>query len=201
MTRTLSFILCLSLILAGCLGRRSIPARYYILDYPTGLEIEINNGAPVQKSCLIRQVNISPAYATTQIALRERTHEIRYFAVNQWAVRPEQSLTSLLVGFIEENNVFRNIYTRPAFNLEPDYIMETTIHHMVLIEEGRDYYARLSLEYALRDPGNDQVIVNHRADRKELLEEKNLNLFAAAISEIFIEELGKFTGSLLAEFR
>jgi ABC-type uncharacterized transport system auxiliary subunit len=201
MTRTLSLILCLSLILAGCLGRRSIPARYYILDFPPGLEVDINTGPPIQKSCLIRPVNISPAYSTTQIALRERTHEIRYFAFNQWAVRPEQSFTSLLVDFINDQNIFRTIHTRPGLNLEPDYIIETAIHHMVLVEEGRDYYARLSLEYVLRDFINDEIIVNHRADREELLEEKNLNLFAAAISEIFIDELGKFSSAVLADIR
>ncbi len=201
MTRTLILILCSAFILTGCLGRRSMPARFYILDYPPGLEVNFEDESPVQKSLLIRTVEISPAYATTQIALRERTHEIRYFSFNQWAVRPEQSLTSLLTEFMNEHNIFRTVYTRPSLNLEPDYIMETIIHHMVLVEDGREYYARLSLEYALREFGNGETVLNHRADRKQVLEDKNLNLFAAAISEIFIDELGKFSGSILADIR
>jgi hypothetical protein len=200
MSRTLLFILFLSFALTSCIGRRSVPSRYYIIEYLPETELNINDDRlPVQGSCLIRTVEISPVYATTQIALRERTHEIRYFAFNHWAVRPEQGFTSLVTRFMNDHNIFRTIHLRPSFAMEADYIMETTIHHLVLVEEGNDYFAMLTLDYILRDFGSDEIISVHRADRKEILEEKNLNLFASVISRLFVEELENFVMSILED--
>jgi hypothetical protein len=51
----------------------------------------------------------------------------------------------------------------------------------------------------LRDFGSDEIISVHRADRKEILEEKNLNLFASVISRLFVEELENFVMSILED--
>ncbi len=194
-------LLFISLIISGCLGRRDMPVRYYIIDYPAGVQLNIDDIAgPVQKSCLINVVEIYPAYSTNQIAIRENTHEIRYFAFNQWAVRPEESFAKIIVNLINDHNIFESVQTN-AFYPEPDYILETTIYHLELVEEDNDHHARLNLTYRLTDGQTGQEILNHHADRKHLLEEKNLNLFASTISEMFIEELGVFTNSILAELR
>jgi ABC-type uncharacterized transport system auxiliary subunit len=190
-----------SLVVAGCMPRRSIPARYYILDYPAGIQVDIAaNTAPVKNSCLINTVQIYPAYSTNQIAIRENTHEIRYFAFNQWAVRPEQSLTSIMVEFLKRHNIFQSIQTTALF-AEADYTIETTVYNLELIDEDNEYHARLNLEYILIDSQTGQAIINHRADRKYLLDEKSLNLFASTISKIFVEELGIFSNSILTDLR
>ncbi len=202
MKRFFLLIFSVFLIAGGCLPRRSVPARYYILEYPAGLEVTIDpEEGPVRQSCLVNTVDIHPAYSTNQIAIKEDSHEIRYFAFNQWAVRPEQSFTALVVDFLNDYNIFQSVYSRPTLLIEPDYILETTIQHLVLTEEDNNHLARLSINYRLRDNKNDEVVLNHKVDRKQVIEAKNLNLFAAAISTIFIEELEEFTKSILAELR
>jgi ABC-type uncharacterized transport system auxiliary subunit len=190
-----------SLVIAGCMTHRSVPVRYYILDYPAEVQVDIAGGtAPIQKSCLVNTVQVYPAYSTSQIAIRENTHEIRYFAFNQWAVRPEQSFTSMMVEFLKNHNIFQSIQTTALF-AQADYTIETIVYHLELIEEDNEYHAHLNLAYRLKDSQTEQVIIDHRADRKYLLDEKNLNLFAATISKIFIEELGIFSNSILTDLR
>jgi ABC-type uncharacterized transport system auxiliary subunit len=199
--RICAILLSGSLFLAGCTPRRSVPARYYIIDYPAGVEVDIAaDAAPVQNSCLVSTVNIYPAYSTNQIAIRENTHEIRYFAFNQWAVRPEQSLTSIKIEFLKSHNIFQSLQTTALF-AQADYTMETTVYHLEIIEEDNEYHARLNLEYILKDNQTGQVVIDHRADRKSLLDERNLNLFAATVSKMFIEELGIFSNSILTDLR
>ncbi len=194
-------LLTVILTVSGCLGRRDMPVRYYILDYPASLQINIDDvSEPIPKSCLVNNVEIYPAYSTNQIALRENTHEIRYFAFNQWAVRPEQSLTAIIANFLNDQNIFSSVSTT-IIHLETDYILETTVHHLQLIEEDNDYHAHLNLIFRLTDGQTGQELLDHKADRKELLAEKNLNLFASTISGMFIEELEIFTNSILADLR
>jgi ABC-type uncharacterized transport system auxiliary subunit len=199
MIRT-SFLFLL-LIFSGCGPRRSIPARYYVLEYPVEQQFDLISAArPVPNSCLIRTVQVHPAYSSNQIAIRGGSHEIRYFSFNQWAVRPEQSLTTIMIQFMKRHNIFQSIQT-PALFTEADYVIETTVYFLELIDDDNDYLAHLSLEYRLRESAGGEVVLNHRSERKQILEEKNLNLFAAAISSIFVEELGIFARSILADLR
>jgi ABC-type uncharacterized transport system auxiliary subunit len=192
--------LLLVLLVSGCSPRGTMPARYYVLDYPSGYQVSIEGDTPIPRACLVRNVNIYPAYSTNQIALRENTYEIRYFTFNQWAVRPEQSFTQILIRFMNDNNIFETFQTSTLF-AEYDCSFETTIYHLQLIEEDNNYLAHLNIEFRLREGTDGRTITDHRADRKNILKEKNLNLFAESISILFIEELEKFTNSLLADSR
>lgn len=190
-------LLSLSLLASGCLSQKSAPARYYDLEYPAEPEVSINDTVePLDYSCLINVVEVYPAFAGSQIAIRENSHQIRYFSFNHWAVRPEQSLIYLMTEFLNRHNIFKTVYP-PSLYIESDYTIETMIYHLELVEEGNDYHVHLNLEFRLNDGQTGEEILNHRADRKHLLEERNLNLFAASVSEIFIEELGIFANSIL----
>lgn len=194
-------LLSVLLVFSGCISRKSIPAKYYIIDYPADIQLNTDKtGEPIQKSCLIDAVEIYPAYSTNQIALRENTHEIRYFVFNQWAVRPEQSFEAIITNFIKDHNIFKSI-SSTAIDPEPDYIIETTVYHLELIKEDNDYHAHLNLVFSLKDGRTEQKILNHNADKKILLEDKDLNIFASTVSRIFIEELAVFTNSVSTDLR
>ncbi len=193
-------ILLSGLFIAGCMPRGSMPTRYYIIDYPAEVQVDIEGPAPIQNSCLVNAVEIYPAYSTNQIAIRENTHEIRYFAFNQWAVRPEQSLTSIKIEFLKSHNIFQSLQTTALF-AQADFTLETKVYHLEIVEENNKYLARLNLEYILKDNQTGQVMIDHRADRKSMLDERNLNLFAATISKMFIEELGIFSNSILSDLK
>ena len=184
-------LLIMLLACQGCLGHRDVAVRYYTLEYsPDEIVKTFANAGPVEKSLLVNPVEIHPAFSSNQIAIREDTHEIRYFSFNQWAVRPDQSLTSLLTDFLKRSNIFSSVYS-PMVYIETDLTLETTVYNLEIVEDGRTFNARLNLEYRLNS-SDGQVLYSHRADRKETLEDRNLNLFSEAITSIFIGELENF---------
>jgi ABC-type uncharacterized transport system auxiliary subunit len=201
MNKILALLFFTTIILQGCGPGKPLATSYYILEPPADFEAGIAyTMAPLKRSCIILPVEVSPAYSSNQIAIRGNTHEIQYFTFNQWAVRPEQSLTAIITDFLLSHNVFESV-SGPALHMEPDYIFETTVFHLEIISERRDHQAHLSLEYRLRDNKSGQILLNHRASRKDLLHEKNLNLFSAAISKIFVEELSLFANKILTDLR
>ena len=201
MIRKLILLIFTASSLTGCLTRAPEATRYYLLDYPAGMEIDLpGNGPFVEKSCIITSVEVYPAYSSHQIAVREHSHEIKYFALNIWAVRPEQSLTNIMTEFLKNHKVFESIHL-PGLSTETDFTLNTTVYNLEVVQERRDYYARLKLEYLLKDNQSNQIVHDHRADKRVLLEERDLNLFAAAISEIFVEELAIFVNTIMEDLR
>ncbi|GAB1234713.1 ABC-type transport auxiliary lipoprotein family protein [Ferrigenium sp. UT5] len=55
-----------------------------------------------------------PGFDTPQMAYRNRTHELQYFAVNRWADTPQQMLLPLLIQALEQGGGFRAIVQTPG---------------------------------------------------------------------------------------
>jgi ABC-type uncharacterized transport system auxiliary subunit len=201
MIRKLILLIYTALLITGCLTRAPEATRYYLLDYPSDTEIDLPGNGPFNdKSCTITSVDVNPAYSSHQIAIREHSHEIKYFALNIWAVRPEQSLTNMMTEFFKNHKVFESVHLS-TLNTETDFTLGATVYNLEVVQESRDYYARLNVEYQLKDHQSNQIVYDHRADKRVLLDDRNLNLFAAAISEIYVEELAKFVNTIIEEIR
>jgi len=166
------------------------------MEYPKDFQAELtDNPILAGKTCHLATVDVYPAFSGHQIALRENTHELRYFGFNQWAVRPEHNLINLLADFFDRYKVFAAVYT-PAVTGETDYTIRTRVYSLEVIKERNDFFARLSVEYILVNNQNREVIHTHRAERRILLEDRDLNLFSAAVSEIFVDILVTFLESI-----
>ncbi len=187
-----------ALVFAGCRSSQPVTQQYYLLELPSQYEGDWPERLSVlQGSILIANAGITDAYASHQIAVREDTHQIRYFNFNEWAIRPEKAFTQLLLDFYQENQVFEEVmYGRIIQATE--YILNTQV--LVLELDTRDdiIRARLKVDFSLLDGQNEgNILLHHTADRNMELETKNLNSFARAISQMFIEELHDFSVEVL----
>ncbi len=193
MKRTLILSLVL-LGLAACRSSQPVNHYFYLIEYDMERSTEWPEGlGTLAGLCEIGPVWVTPAYASHQISMRTASHQLRYFTFNEWAVRPEQAFTKLLLDFFEGFPVFENI-AHGRLTSPPDYILETEIHHLELDARKEKIGARLQVVFSLYDMENGKNMVSqHVADRTLELERKSLNDFATAISRLFQEELQAFS--------
>lgn len=139
----------------------------------------------------IQDVEVYPSLETHQIAIREKTHQLRYFVNNQWAVRLDKALTQYLLAYYQRNPVFEftaNRYWKTA----PDFQISTFVYNIEVREEKKDFLAYLHVDFKLIDTESKEVITSHTAENTRLLSKRDLNLFAGAVNDMFFEELHYF---------
>jgi ABC-type uncharacterized transport system auxiliary subunit len=180
-------------IISGCIGSKPQTPSFYLLEYPTDRTMSFDDtDNPLPVIVEAEDVNISPAFASYDIVLRAKSHEINYFDMHRWATRPGQSLTRFLLTFFERNKVFENAGPR-FWHVPPHYKLKTTIFQMEVFEEDKKFFARLHLELQLIKTDTEQAVLTHVADNRQALEERDLNLFADTISNMFFDELRAFS--------
>lgn len=183
----------LIIILAGCFGRKPVDTAYYMLEVP--VDYKVSDTLDILPYSLeITDVDVHPAYSTLRIAIREGANEIRYFSNHQWAVRPQQSLTRVAAEYFNLHPFFKKADTR-YWNVLPDYRLIVRIHKLEIVRERRDFSARLQIDFRLYDV-HEQLIVSHSNDTSRLLQRRNLDLFAGAISDLFMEQLHYFAAKV-----
>ncbi len=194
------FILLSVLVLfPACRSSKSVYNRYYLLEIPAAALEAFPEGLQTMTGRFdVRKVEVAPAYASHQIALRDGSHSIRYFTFNEWAQRPSANLTGMLVSFLKNNNVFEFVETgRQAAG--SDYVLKTKVYRMEVVQQQKEFEAFFVVEFVMMDATGNRQLFHHSAERSRMLPEKNLNMFAAAISEFFVEELTDFIMRMQAE--
>ena len=185
-------------LLGACRSSKPVAPTFYVLEFPTE-RISDEKPLTLSYSLEITDIDLHPAFATHQIAIREDQHEIRYFSNYEWAVRPDQSLTRFISDYFKNVKIFRNTDIR-YWNIQPDYKLLTSVHQLEVVKDGNDYLAHLHVDFRLVMTEGSVTVVRHTADKTRLLERRNLNLFAGAINDMFFEELHFFARKILYEF-
>lgn len=166
--------------------------RLYVLEYPEESADEIPDlNLTSGKSCKVSFVEIHPAFGTYKIAIRESSHEIRYFSYNQWAVRPDQSLSLMLTDFFRKSNLFEKLIP-PKEKGAADYTIETYIPRLDVVRDGKNYKAHIETEFRLINNRLGKTVLEKRSVNINELDKRSLNLFSAEISRVFIRELHNF---------
>lgn len=192
--KTYPILIALILILASsCSSEKRMVNRYYLIEMPSAaLQVrEDGNGPHLDGSCEISGVDVAPAYERNQIVNRSGSNEISFYRYNLWAVRPSVSIRELILSDIEASGMFSSVSERFSLSI-PDYLFSTRIDQLEVLEDRNNFSAHLSLRFTLLKNDSRDLVLSHEADRTVPLEEKDLNLFAAAVSSIILEELRTF---------
>ena len=185
--------------LAGCMSQKQPTSKYYVIETPDTLKLSLSPGQlPMEGYCEIAPVDVYPAYATQSIAQRKGSHEIVYYSYHHWAVRPGESMTLLLEDYLSRASLFDGVSTR-FWKIQPAYKLKTTVFQLEALRENEAMVAHLSLRFALVSTRDNESLVVHQANRKQSLPRKDLNLYAQTVSELFHEELGRFSKKMVEQ--
>lgn len=202
MMKRIPYLILLFYVFSSCGSQKVITTRYYVIevDRDSIAVMDVGKDPVIDQYCEIEQVEVYPAYSSTQIANRSDEMELTYYAYHQWAIRPAESFTRMLQDYFSHVPVFRNTSGR-FWQVDPAYRIETTVFHLEVIQENDGFMAHLDLEFILRESDQGNVIVQHQANEKKALADKDLNLLASAVGEIFYAELILFSDKIINNFR
>lgn len=191
-----STIACLLLYNSGCCNKKSISRRYYTIDFNERLnKLSLTDKNLINGRCEIANVDIEEAFASQKIANRAQSHEITYYVYNEWAHNPTEIITRILRQFVERQRIFSETSIRFTTHA-PEFRIETNIDHLEAIETKDQLEAHVAIEFRLVELTDGLTLVIHQNDVKRALSDKNLNLFAATISDILYEEMQQFSGKI-----
>ena len=190
----------LMLAIIGCNNQQSVVKKYYVLENPEDTNFVGTTRGFIDEFCEVEKVAIYPAFETRQIANRSQSHQISYYSSHEWAVRPAEVLTNMLVDFMEEKGMFKRVATR-YWKVSPAYKIETTIYQLEVVNEDNGLAAHLKLEFRLVNADTQEVLTKYQMNEYKLMEEKKINTFATIISEMFYSALDDFSNKIFQRFK
>jgi ABC-type uncharacterized transport system auxiliary subunit len=200
MRRRNAFVLLTAVFfLSGCMSQKQPTSKYYVIERPDSLQVsESLPPSSVEGYCEILPVDVYPAYASQSIAQRKESNEIVYYSYHHWAVRPGESMTLLLEDYLDQASVFDGVSTR-YWKISPAFKLATTVYNLETLQEDGEMWVHLSVRFKLLNDPDNEVLITHHANRKEVLPQKDLNLYAKTVGELFHEALHHFSQKMVEQ--
>lgn len=201
MNRIVLLLLFSLILIVGCSTQDTVVKKYYVLETQEAKKsLDSVSTFLSGEFCKVEKVNIYPAFAKRQIANRSDSHKITYYSSHEWAVRPAEVFTYMLVDYMDRQGLFKNVAER-FWKVSPKYIIKTKIYQLEVVKEDDELAAHLNVEFKLLNNNTQELVAKHKADRTQTLEEKKINIFASNISDMFHAELDKFSYSIHQTFK
>jgi len=189
--KSLLFILATVVLVFSC-TQKQIVKHYFILGEDRASEDSLYFAQPLPFSVQISSINIMPAYNQTRIALRSKSHELRYYYYNLWAERPSQAIRFFIFTRLKQSNLFQRCISDIGATT-PDYTVNGYVEQLERVHLPDNYFAHLRMRLELIDVTSNRAVASRRIDRRVPLKENSpMNDFAAAISKILQEETNTF---------
>ena len=187
-------------MLTGCGSQKKVINAYYLIEKPD-IPYAYEDQQPLLEGyCEISTVEIFPAFASQKIAIRRKSSEIIYYNYHHWAERPDVFFSLMLVDHFSHAPVFKGVSAQYRGSV-PEYTIQTTINKLEVVEANKSMSAHLSLEFLLTDNKNRETLVRHSADRTQIMDKKDLNLFAETIGKMFYDDMKIFSDKIVEQIR
>ena len=188
-------ILLLSIATAAGCGKKAMVRTFYLIELPQPADTAIGTPPLIKASCEILPVVISPAFSSARIALRTDSHELTYYFYHRWAIHPEEQLTHLLEIYLQNENLFAGV-SSGIWDVVPIFQIAGQVRQIEVVEDEGGLDAHFCMTLRLIDKTLNKILVSHSFDVSRALPERDINLFASVISDIYDEELSLFAGKL-----
>lgn len=187
-------LLLLTLSLGACRSSTTVVKQYYLLETEMPGDSLVDLRFP-HLQLEVAAPEVAPALATEAIALREKSHQLRYFENHRWAVRPASNLHHLILTHLSSAHLFQRVAER-FWQQRAAYRLETRVQRLDVEKRDKALYAVLQLDFSLIETAGGQTLLKQPVKSEERLENRDLNTMAAALSRVLAEEMKGLTKNI-----
>ena len=180
----------LAIGLGGCFNNKTPERSYFSVDYMLGTQPK-HAKPKYNYSLVIQNVSSALAYDRQEIVYRNNPYEFKYYWYRLWASKPRKMMRELITAHLRYTQMFANVSTTIEDKL-PDYALDVEIQSIEELDASpTEWYAHLSLQFALQRLSDNKTVWNYSFDAKRPVASNQPVYVVKAMSELLDEELVK----------
>jgi ABC-type uncharacterized transport system auxiliary subunit len=193
-------LIVLGLFVMQC-SKKAMIRKYYVLETQSSTNRAAGDlKEPLAGNVDVRDFRTIKAFEQTRIAVRSESHELNYYFYHHWAARPSSVVPDMVCTLVDRSSIFRRCAR--GFTNNPDFIINGQVDIVERIQKKRASAAHLRATLELTEERSDVPLVRHDFDLTvDLKEDKSMNGFACAISNLLEQETRVFIVKMTEYFK
>lgn len=182
-------LLILFTLLSGCMAS---PSKRYYEFY---LEPPPDGMAKIEKVLMVEPVEVAQVYDDYRLVYRVSPFQLNYYSYEFWIRMPGLALRDAIYDYFSKSGAFKGVIRKYGEG-DPDWLLKAEVEAMEEYDQSANWYAHFKMKITVRDFKTNEIVVEHRFDRKEKLTEKKVSRVPILLSEILEQELTKIIKQL-----
>lgn len=184
---TIAAVIGIALILA-CSAGRIRTKNYYIISYtPSPKQTAISN-RPYPYSMQVGRFEVQRIFNRQNIMYRFSPHQLQYYEYQQWAVRPDQMITDMVVKHLEASNIVNRVGTE-FFETRPDYRLDGTVVALEKLDAGDLFFSHLAMSFKMLRIEDGAQIWDYSFDQRRQVFQQEMVYTVRSMSAIFQSQM------------
>lgn len=162
LVKTLPIFILILILTASCttlLSKQPLQTTYYTLERA---ESKLQAKGPLNTNdrlptLIVNMPKAAPGFDTQHMMYTRATHQLEYFARNEWIGTPAQMLRPLMISAIAETGAFNAVLAKHSV-LENDITLESEVIKLVQNFSTKPSQVQFTLRVSLIDSATQQVI-------------------------------------------
>ena len=176
--------------------KSSIPIKnYYIINYPPIVTVLPGSQRPYPYALQVGEFEIQAIFNRQNIVYRFSPHQIQYYELEQWAVKPNQMITNLVLKHFEASGLANHIGI-DFFDIRPDFRIEGMVEAIEKYDAGDVFYAHLAMSMKLIRTSDGNQVWEHTFDQRRQVYHPEMIYTVQSLSSIFQSEMDSVVSQL-----
>ena len=176
--------------------KTNLPTKnYYILNYQPVVAVPPGSQRPYPYTLQVGEFKIQAIFNRQNIVYRFSPHQIQYYELEQWAVRPDQMVTNLVFGHLEATGLTNRVGV-DFFDIRPDFRIEGMVEAIEKFDAGDVFYAHLAMSLKLLRTSDGAQVWERSFDQRRQVYHPEMVYTVQSLSSVFQSEMGIVVGQL-----
>lgn len=183
---------------AGCgllVGSQVQTRNYYMLSYTPATQFSASSLKPYNYSLQIGRFEVQRIFNRQNILYRYSPHQIQYYELQQWAVRPDQMFADLVLKHIEVVKLVRQVGA-DFFDSRPDFRLDGVVEALEKFDSGDLFFAHLAMSFKLLRVSDGVQVWDYSFDKRRQVFQPEMVYTVRGLSAIFESEMNVVAGQL-----
>ena len=188
-------LLTIVLLVGSCIWGKIPTRNYYLITYHPVADPPAESQRPYPYSIQVGRFEVTRIFNRQNIVYRFSPHQIQYYELERWGVRPEYMFTNLVSKHLETVGLTNRVGTE-YFDIRPDFRIEGRIEGLEKYDAGDLFYAHMSMSFKLVRVRDGAQVWEYSFDQRRQVYNPAMVYTVQALSGIFQSEMSVVTSQL-----
>ncbi|MFC1693374.1 ABC-type transport auxiliary lipoprotein family protein [Candidatus Latescibacterota bacterium] len=174
----------------------SLPTKnYYTINYTPVSHISATSNRPYPFAIQVGRFEVQRIYNSQNITYRFSPHQIQFYELERWAVRPEYMIRDMVFKHLEASNLTNRIGVE-FFDSKPDFRIEGTVEALEKLDAGDLFFSHLAITFKMLRVEDGEQLWNYSFDQRRQVYSKEMIHTVQSLSSIFQSQMDLVVGQL-----
>ncbi len=188
-------LICVSAFAAGCSMGRIQTKNYFIISYTPSPSIPPGSRRPYDYSLQVARFDVQRIFNRQNILYRFSPHQIQYYELEQWAIRPEDMITDVVFKHIVGSGLVNRVGTE-YYETRPDFRIEGTVEALEKLDAGDLFYAHLAMTLRMFHGETGTQVWEYAFDQRRQVYQQEMVYTVRGLSDILQSQMNVVVSQL-----